>query len=46
MAASSLQHDMERAHGIVLPQLRGVDVRGGVLEVYKVSFNWIPKLVD
>ena len=45
MAASSLQHNMEIAHGIVLPQVRGVDVRGGGLGLYKVSFPWILKLV-
>ena len=37
---------MERAHGRVFPQVRGVDVGGGGLEVYKVSFPWILKLVD
>ena len=46
MAASSLRHHIERAHGRVLPQVRGVDVRGGGLEVYKVSFPWILKSVD
>ena len=34
MAASSLRHHLERAHGRVLPQVRGVDVGGGGLEVY------------
>ena len=28
-AASTLQHHMEISHGIVLPQVRRVDVRGG-----------------
>ena len=46
MAASSLWHHMERAHGILLPQVRGVDVRGGGLEVYNLSFPRILKLVD
>ena len=46
MAASSRIQHMEIAHGIVLLQVRGVDVGGGGLEVYKVSFHWILKLVD
>ena len=46
MAASYLQHHMERAHGRVLPQVRGVDIRGGGMEVYKESFAQILKLVD
>ena len=46
MASFSLRHNMERAHGRVLPQVRGVDVRGGGLEVYKVSLPQILKLVD
>ena len=37
---------MERAHGRVLPQVRGVDVGGGGLEGYKVSLSWILNLVD
>ena len=37
---------MERAHGRVLPQVRGVDVRRRGLEVYKMSFTRILKLVD
>ena len=37
---------MERKHGRVFPQVRGVDVGGGELEVYKVSFPRILKLVD
>ena len=36
MAASSLQHHMERSHGIVLPPVRVVDARGGGLDIYKV----------
>ena len=28
-----------------MPQIRGIDVRGGVLETYKVSFLRILKLV-
>ena len=46
MAASSLQNHTERAHGRVFPQVRGVDVGGGGLEVYKVSFTRILKSVD
>ena len=46
MAASSLQHHIERVHGILLPQVRSVDVGGGGLELYKVSFPRILKLVD
>ena len=46
MAASSLRQHMERAYGRVLPQVRGVDIWGGVLEVYKVLFPWILKLLD
>ena len=46
MAASYLQHHMDIAHGKVLPQVRGVDIGGGVLEVYKVSFLRILRSVD
>ena len=44
-ASSRIQH-MEIAHGRVLLQVRGVDVGGGGLEVYTVSFPWILNLVD
>ena len=37
---------MERIHGRVLLQVREVDVGGGGLEVYKVSFPRILKSVD
>ena len=37
---------MERAHGIVLPQVRGVDVGGEGLDIYKFSFPRILKLVN
>ena len=37
---------MEREHVRVLPQVRGMDVGGGGLEVYKLSFHRILKLVD
>ena len=37
MAISSLRHNMERIYGIVLPQVKGVDIGGGGMEVYKVS---------
>ena len=43
MAASTLWHHMERYHGIVLPQIKGLDVRGGRSETYKVSFPLILK---
>ena len=46
MDASSLRHHMDRTHGRVLLQVRGVDVGGGGLEVNKVSFPRILKLVD
>ena len=46
MDASSMRHHMERSHGRVLPQVRGVDARGGGLEVYKVSFPRILKSVE
>ena len=46
MAASSLQNHTERAHGKVLLQVRGMYVGRGGLEVYKVSFPCILKLVD
>ena len=46
MYASSLQHHIERACGRALPQVRGVDVRVGGLEVYKVSFPRILNLMD
>ena len=36
VAASSLRHHTERVYVRVLPQVRGVDIRGGGLEVYKV----------
>ena len=45
MAVLSLHHHMERAHGLVLPQTQGVDVFGGELETYVVSFPWALKLV-
>ena len=38
MAASSIRHHMERSHGIVLTQIREVDVGEGGPETYKVSF--------
>ena len=46
MDASSLRHHMERAHGRLFLKVRGVEVGGGGLEVYKMSFPWILKLVD
>ena len=38
IAAYSLRHHMDIAHGRVLPQVRGVYVRVGGLDIYKVSF--------
>ena len=46
MVVSSLRHHMERSHGIVVRQGRGVDVEGGGSEIYKVSFQQILKSVD
>ena len=46
MAASSLRHHMEISHGIVLHHTRGMNVRGGCLETYVISFLWILKLVE
>ena len=46
ISASSLRYHMEITHVRVLLQVRGVDFGGGVLEVYKVSFTWLLKLVD
>ena len=46
MYASSLRHHVARAHVRVLPQVRGVDVGGGGLEVYKVLFPRIQKSVE
>ena len=45
MAASSLRHHMERSHGIVLPQVRGLDVSRGDPYIYKMSFPRIMKSV-
>ena len=46
MAAYSLRHHMDIAHGRVLSQVGGVYVRIGGLDVYKLSFPWILKSVD
>ena len=46
MNASSLQHHTERACVRLFPQMWDVDVGGGGLEVYKVSFPRILKSVD
>ena len=45
MAQLSIRRHMERSHGIVLPHIRGADVRGAGLETYKVSFPRILKSV-
>ena len=46
MSAFSLWRHMERSHGIVLPYIRGVDVREGGPETYKVSLLQILKSVE
>ena len=46
MAAYSLKHHMKRSHGRVLPQVRGLEVGGGVLEIYKLSLSWILKSME
>ena len=46
MATSSFCHHMEKSHGIVLPQSRGVDVGGRGMETYMVYFPWILKLLE
>ena len=46
MAASYLRHHFERAHGILLMQVRVVDVGGGGLYVYNDSFPRILKSID
>ena len=46
MDASYLRHHMERSHGRLLMQVRGVDVGRGGLEVYKVSLPRILMLVE
>ena len=45
MAAPSLRHHMERTHGIVLPQTRGVDVIGGGSKTHNMSFPRVLKSV-
>ena len=37
---------MEIVHGRVFKEVRGVDVGGGGMEVYKVSSPWILKLLE
>ena len=46
MDASSMRHHMERSHGKVLQQVRGVDVGGGGQEFYKDFFPRILNLVE
>ena len=46
MSTSSLRHHMERSHGKVLPQVRGVDFGVGGEYVYKVLFLQILKSVE
>ena len=45
MAESSLRHHMEISHKIFMQQIRGVDVGGGVPEIYVVSLLWVLKMV-
>ena len=46
MVASSMRHHMERLHGIVLLQVREVEMRGVGADIYKVLFPRILKLVE
>ena len=46
MAESSLLHHMERAHGIVMPYIRGVEIGGGGPETYVVSYPRVLKSVE
>ena len=46
MAASSLCHHIERSHGIVLQQNRGVDIGRRGTETYVMSFLRILKSVE
>ena len=46
MSLSSLWYHMQRSHGIVLPQIRGVDLGGGGPESYKVLLPRILKSVE
>ena len=41
-----LRYHMEKSHGIVLPQVRRVDVRGGGPDIYKVYFPRTLKSVE
>ena len=45
MEASSTCHHMERTHRTVLPQTRDVDIVGGGLATYRVSFMRLLKFV-
>ena len=45
MATSSLCHHMKRSHGILVPQIRRVDVGGGGTDTYKVLLPRILKLM-
>ena len=46
MAESSIFHHIEISHGIVLPQIRDVDIGGGGLQTYVVSFPQILNMVE
>ena len=45
VAVLSLCHHMDRAHGIVIPHTRGIEVGGRVPDTYVVSFPCVLKLV-
>ena len=46
MSEFSLLHHMERAHRIVMPYIRGVEIGGGGPEIYVVSFPRVLKSVE
>ena len=46
MADYSLQHHLDRSHGLVLPQVRGVYIGGGGSDIYKVLLPQILKSVE
>ena len=41
MSASSLRTHMERTHGNIMTHTCGVDIVGGVVETYVVSFPYV-----
>ena len=46
MASSYLHHHMERSYGRLMPQVRGVDLGWGGVEVYKGLFLNILNMVE